>query len=138
MKANYALTDDVNTPIGIGPPVTKRVIIGAVTWCGDVVGKCVVPDINNLVRVAGYGDSPTACTGHTAGNAEVLQPSLDKRQNLALTRRRLDVERIIGNKLDKLFLVATESEKPVILLNHLRNDAVLRASAVGEFVRRIE
>ena len=95
---------------------------------GDIVGKCIQPNINNMARVKVYRNAPAE---RGAGNAQVLQPRLEEVvYHLVLAALRLDELGVLLDVLHQTVGVLAHAEEVSLLLGIHARAAAVRAAAV--------
>ena len=80
--------------VDVSGPVLIKVVVGIViiAQCGDVVGKCIDPHIDGVLRVKRNLDAPgNAGTGYTG----ILQALLDEGDHLVFAGSGLDEIRVL-------------------------------------------
>lgn len=113
METKDVLPNQVN----ISGPIAQifAVVIGQIAERGDIVGQCVNPDVNDVLRIARNLDSPVKCA---AGNAQILQTRLEEVvDHLVAAGFRLDEIRIGFDVLQQSVLILGQAEE-VVLLPH--------------------
>ena len=95
---------------------------------GDIVGKRIQPNINNMARVKVYRNAPAE---RGAGNAQVLQTRLEEVvYHLVLAALRLDELGVLLDVLHQAVGVLAHAEEVCFLLGVYARAAAVRAAAV--------
>ena len=105
---------------------------------GHVVPQRVPPHVDDLRRIAGHRYPPPMCAAVRPRHGEVVQPTIDQRQNLVPPRRRFDAQPTTADQIPELRGVAREPKEPVLLGHDLRLGPVLGASPGGQVLGCVE
>ena len=122
VKTNDLFADHLQ----IGRPVfvKKLAVESTVAECGDVVCERVQPDVDNVLRIVGYGNTPGKCR---AADREIPQPGAHERRYFIAPRFRANEIGLLGVQLKKFLLESGELKKIIFFLHRLGGAATLRA-----------
>ena len=113
----------------------RRSAPGSVGQRTQVVDEGVGPDVGDLIRIPRDRDSPRL---RRAADREVAQPARDEALRLVCPEPGQHEVGPLVVQREQLVLVGREPEEPVLLLDPLRLDAVVRALTVDELVLVLE
>src|SRR5262245_28820947 len=91
MEPQYALADQVYPTVGTDPPPFQdraSPALAGVAQTRHVVAESVPPDVDDLVRVAGYRYAPASRPRLRPRDGEVAQPGADEREHFVAARVR--------------------------------------------------
>ena len=119
-----------------GPVALAQVLAGPrIRQRAEVVDQRVDPDVDDLVLIPRNRDTPRLSG---SAEAEVLEPALDEAPRLVSAEVGQDEVRPLVVELQQRLLVAREPEEVVLLLDPLRDGAVLGTLPVHELVLVLE
>ena len=84
------------------------IVIGPVTQCGNIVGQCVKPYVDNVFVVDWHRNPPVKSS---AGDTQIFQPLFDKADHFIAACYRLDKVWMIFNVLQQLILIFAHFEE---------------------------
>ena len=128
VEANDILADQVHVRRPELLVVLIVVAVRIVAAEGDIVGKRIQPNIDNMARVKVYRNAPAE---RGAGNAQVLQTGLEEVvYHLVLAALRLDELGVLLDVLHQAVGVLAHAEEVCLLLSVYTRAAAVRAAAV--------